>query len=70
MNRYTWKFSIENQITFLSDDARELKCDACNDESLYHDSIAYFDETTKRVVCETCYAKEKPKDYTKVITYH
>jgi Zn finger protein HypA/HybF involved in hydrogenase expression len=70
MSRYAWKFLNNDEITFLSDDKKELKCDACNDETLYHDSIAYFDETTHRVVCEMCRAKENSKAYIKVITYH
>jgi len=56
--------------TFLSDEAEDLKCDACNDTSLYHDSWAYFNSDTARVLCEQCHAKEKPENYTKVLTYH
>jgi len=68
--RYTWKFMETDTTTFLSDEAEDLKCDACNDTSLYHDSWAYFNSDTARVLCEQCHAKEKPEHYTKVLTYH
>lgn len=68
--RYMWKFTDSSDVTFLSDEAKPLECDACHDESLEHDSWAYFSAETARVLCEPCHAKEKPENYTKVMTFH
>jgi hypothetical protein len=69
--RNLWKLNDSNGPPFLSDDSgKELKCDECKDESLYHDSFAYFNSVTSRLLCESCYAKQSPTGYVKVVTFH
>lgn len=50
-----WKITESSDVTFLSDEAKPLECDACHDKSLEHDSWAYFSAETARVLCEPCH---------------
>jgi len=51
----------------------DLDCFSCHDESLYHDSFAYWSPAADDLLCEACFAKlsqEKRANYQRVITFH
>lgn len=50
-----------------------LECFACHDESLYHDSFAYWNDEECDLLCTKCYQKKDGKNgtnYIKVLTQH
>jgi hypothetical protein len=50
-----------------------LDCFGCHDESLYHDSIAYWDDDACDLLCLKCYSEKgeiEKSTYMKVLTYH
>lgn len=49
----------------------QLKCFTCGDESLYHDSLAYWHEKKDDLVCHSCHSKKMDKkEYMLVLTQH
>ena len=48
-----------------------LACFSCHDDSLYHDSFAYWDDDACDLLCSNCYSeKENKSSYVKVLTQH
>jgi hypothetical protein len=48
----------------------QLECFRCGDDSLYHDSLAYWHEEKDDLVCQSCFKKMEMKDYDLVLTQH
>ena len=59
------------------EDGKQLSCDFCKDESLYHDANAWFNQETNTLACYKCLVNKcEPLEnvhivgYIKVLTFH
>lgn len=54
-------------------DGSPLECFTCRDESLYHDSFAYWNESGDDLLCHQCYERKDGENrvkYLRVLTQH
>lgn len=61
------------QTVNATEGSPNLECFTCHDESLYHDSFAYWNEDDYDLLCSACYRKKSQDDgtkYIKVLTQH
>ena len=69
-DRHYIKLGEDDQQLRVTSQNSVLQCDHCGDPSLSHDSEAWFDEQTKELLCDACYALPGPRHHVKVVTYH
>jgi len=69
--------SVETEgcdLTFVSPGRnyeKDLDCFTCHDDSLYHDSNAYWSKDKDDLLCVECFKKLQDKTgYVSVITFH
>lgn len=65
--------SDEKPIFVCSNNNDQLICFTCGDESLYHDSYAWWDDDNDDLICGPCYIKkgsDSIEKYKKVVTFH
>jgi len=64
--------NVDDFYSVISNDDKKLHCNKCFDKSLYHNSLVYWDENTKDLLCIKCYKKDKIRydDYIEVLTQY